>query len=828
MTSLWQDLKYCLRILLKKPGFTLIALLALTLGIGANTAIFSVVNAVLLRPLPYEEPEQLVFLHERGTQSPWMSIAWPNYVDWSARNRVFEHIGVFNNGNYNLTGNNGEPERLQAGQVSADLFAALRAKPALGRIFTADEDKPGANPVVVLTYGLWQRRFGGDPNIVDKTITLNDRSYNVVGVMPETFQFPTFGFPSSMEMWVPVGPLSDSDVWKNRSNHVGLFAVARLRPGVTIEQARAEMDSLAVNLERQYPQTNNGIRVTVEPLNEVTVGNDIKQALWVFLGAVGFLLLIACANVANLLLARATIRQREIAVRAALGASRWRIIRQLLLESVVLALLGGGLGLLFARWGVDLILALSPDSIPRAHEIGLDLPVLAFTFVASALTGVIFGLIPALQSSRLQLHETLKVSGRSLAGKNWARNALVVSEVALTLILLIGAGLLMRSFYQLHQVNPGFAYDRSLSFSVNLPEKRYTREQQANFFQQLNQNLSALPGVEHVGITSGLPLGNNGWSTTFTVEGRPAPSPDQMPMMQASIVSPDYFRAMGIPLLKGRYFTDQDNRQHLSSKDLSKLNEDERNMAGLNVVIIDQEFARRYWPDEEPIGKRIRQGGADARAPLATVVGVVGHVRMEGLSRDLKAVQGYFAFAQLPANRMTVVVQSTNEPGQMMAAARKQVSAIDPNQPVYSIRTLEQLRSEAVASEKLNLTLLCVFAAIALALAVVGIYGVMSYSVTQRTHEIGIRMALGAQAGNVSKMVIGEGLKLTLLGVGLGVLGALGLTRWMQSLLFGVRPTDPVTFIAIAFFLLVVAFLACWLPARRATKVDPLVALRYE
>lgn len=823
MRTLLQDLKYGVRMLLKKPAFTAIALLALMLGIGANTAIFSVVNAVLLRDLPFEKPDQLLFLNEQDSKMDTMSVSYPNFTDWRQQNQVFENIGVYNRSSYNLTGT-GEPERLQATQMSADIFAALKVKPLLGRLYTNEEDKPGANNVVVLGYGVWQRRFGGDANIVNKTITLNDKSYTVLGVMPEWLRFP-----SRVDIYVPVGPLSDSASWKSRGNHPGLLGVARLKPGVTIDQAKADMGRIAAGLEKQYPDSNSGNGVRIRTLKEVVVG-DIDRALWVFLGAVGFLLLIACANVANLLLARATTRQREIAVRAALGASRWRIIRQLLIESVVLAVLGGALGLLIANWGVTFILAISNNSIPRQAEIGLDTRVLLFTLAISISTGIIFGLIPALQSSKLQLHETLKESGRSLAGgKSWARNSLVVAEVALTLILLIGAGLLIRSFYQLSQVNPGFDYSSLTSFSVSLPEKKYKAEQQQiNFYNPLIERLKNLPGVQYVSVASGLPLGNNGWQTSFIVEGKPVPEPKDMPLMEACLISPDYFKAMNIPLIKGRYFNDQDNRDHLKNKDLSKLEEIQQFIAGLNAVIIDQEFARRYWPGEDAIGKRIKLGGPGADNPAATVIGIVGRVKMEGLSTDSNRVQGYFPFAQIPQRSMTVVIKGTSDPNQIIGAARKEVLNIDSSQPIYGIKTMEEIRSESVAPEKLNLTLLGLFSGIALILALVGIYGVMSYSVTQRTHEIGIRMALGARAGDVLKMIIGQGMKLALVGVVIGLIGAFALTRLMEQLLFGVKPTDPLTFGAIALLLSVVAFLACWLPARRATKVDPMVALRYE
>jgi len=826
MQTLLQDLRYGARMLLKKPGFTLIAVITLSLGIGANTAIFSVVNAVLIRPLPYEESERLVFLSERSQQLEGMSISYPNYVDWRARNNVFEKIGVYNGfSSYNLTGS-GEPERLRAGQVSADLFAALRVNVALGRIFTSEEDKPGAEPVVVLSHALWQRRFGGDPNIINRTIKLSDRGYTVIGVMPAGYRFP-----SGVEIWVPAGQLSGSTSWQSRGNHPGLYGVARLKPGATIEQARAEMENIAVALEKEYPNTNQGNRVTITPLRDAIVGN-IGTALWVLLGAVGCVLLIACANVANLLLARASTRQREIAVRVAMGAGRWRIMRQLLTESVLLAVAGGGLGVALSLWGVDLILAVSPDSIPRAAEIGLDRGVLAFTAAVSILTGLIFGLAPALQASKVQLHDALKESGRSLvAGRHWSRSVLVVAETALTLALLVGAGLLIRSFYNLYRVNPGFVYDRLLSFSISLPEQKYaTLDQQMSFFHQLMQNLRATPGVESVSVASGLPLGNNGWQTSFTIVGRPRPKPGETLLMEACLVGPDYFRTIGVPLIRGRWFDERDNREHLKTKDLTGYNDDERMAAGVNALIIDQEFARRHWQNnEDPVGKQILWGdGTDPKSPVMTVVGVVGRVKMDGLNTDSNRVQGYFPFYQMPFSGLTVIVKSTLDPNQLIATARRKTLQLDPNQPIYDIRSMEKIRSDSVAPERLNLTLLGMFATLAMTLALVGIYGVMSYAVTQRTHEIGVRMALGAQTGDVLKMVVRQGLTLALIGVGIGLLLAYWLTKWMKDLLFEVKPADPATFAVITAMLILVALVACWIPARRATKVDPMIALRCE
>jgi putative ABC transport system permease protein len=669
---------------------------------------------------------------------------------------------------------------------------------------------------------LWQRRFGGQTSILNQPITLNNKSYTVVGIMPESYLYP-----SRVEMWVPVGQLSDQPSWQSRGNHPGLYGVARLKPGVTFEQAEADMNNVAANLEKQYPDTNTATRVRMRPLIEIFV-SDVRRALWVIFGAVFFVLFIACANIANLLLARATARKKEMAIRTAVGASRWRIARQLLTESILLSLIGGGIGLVLARWGVDLILYMSPNAIPRSREIGLDWTVLAFTVGVSFLTGILFGLLPAIQAGEVDVHETLKETGRGVSGRHWLRSSLVVVEVATTLVLLIAAGLMIRSFYLLQKVNPGFSDEHLTSFSVSLPQKKYaTEEQQASFYNRLLENIRALPGVESAAAASGLPLGNNGWQTSFVIDGQPVPPREQIPLMEACLVTPDYFKAMNIPVLRGRVFTDRDDRSHLAGRDLSKLNENQRAIAGLNSIVIDEEFAKRYWPNEDPVGKRVRLG-TENDAPRLEVLGVVGRVKMESLNQNSDRVQGYFPYNQTPDNSMTVIIKGAADPNQLISSVRGAIKEIDPDQPIYSVRTMNEIRAESVAGERLNLTLLSLFAGIALVLAIVGIYGVMSYSVTQRTHEIGIRMAIGARPRDVFKMVLAQGMKLALIGVVLGLGFAFALTRLMETMLFGVEPTDKLTFAAISIMLITVALLACYLPGRRATKVEPTISLRYE
>ena len=815
------DLKFAFRQLLKNPGFTAVAVLTLALGIGANTAVFSVVDAVLLRPLAYPDSGQLVWLCERGPDWSGGSISYPNFTDWRNQQSVFEKFGVCSGNNFTLTGA-GEPVRLEGALMSADVFAALRTQPEIGRVFREDEDKPGAPPVAVISHALWQNRFGGDAGIVNRTIGLNGKPYSVLGVMPAGFEFP-----NKVDLWVPVGPFFAESSWQKRDNHPGLFGLARLKPGVTLEKARTDLDVIAVRLEQQYPESNKTRRVQIDRLLDQKVGN-VRRALWILLGAVSFVLVIACANVANLLLARAAAREKEMAVRAALGAGRWRITRQLLAESGLLALLGAVVGLIFAKGALRVVAALAGESMPRADEISLDPRVLLFSGLVAVLTGILFGLAPAWHARRVDLQGTLKEAGRgATSSRAGLRQGLVIAEVALTFVLLVGAGLLLLSFHRLLQVNPGFAVDRVLTFRINPPEDKYqTDEQQILFYHALLEKLRALPGVQAASLASQTtPLHEgSGSDMRFLIEGRPEPPPHLQPSLQVHLIAPDYFRVMGIPLLQGRDFTEQDNREHLrgtsSGNDWG---------AGLNSIIIDEEFAKRHWPNQNPLGQRVRiPWGEREKQPIVTIVGVVGRVKKNHLSDQGGIVQAYFPIYQQTLRNMAVVVKTTTEPGAMLTTMRQQVSQLDPALPIFGTHTMREIRNNNVAPERLNLGLLGGFAALALILAIIGLYGLLAFTVTQRQREIGIRMALGAQRFDVLNLVVGQGMRLILAGVVIGLLGSFALTRVLASVLFKVEPTDPLTFVTVTFSLCVVALLACYIPARRATKVDPMVALRHD
>ncbi|HKQ93853.1 MAG TPA: ABC transporter permease [Blastocatellia bacterium] len=803
MRTFWKDLRYGARMLLKNPGFTSIAVITLALGIGANAAIFSVVNAVLLRPLPFKEPERLIMIREtKIPQFPEFSVSPGNFLDWKRRNTVFERLVAVRTPSFNLIGT-GDPEQLSGMRVTDGFFAMLGAKPELGREFRPEEDQPGRDNVVILSHGLWQRRFGGDPKIIDQTITLSGRIYTVIGVMPVTFSFGG----SETALWAPMGFTPD-----DAQNHGGHFlsAIGQLKPGATIEQARSEMSAIAGQLAQEFPDANAGWNVKLLPLQEFIV-RSVETALLVLLGAVAFVLLIACANVANLLLARAAGREKEIAIRTALGAGRARIVRQLLTESALLALTGGVAGLLLAKWGTDLLLKLAPQNLPRMSGVSLDGRVLAFTAAVTLLTGLIFGLVPALQASKPNLTETMKDAGGrgSTEGgrRQFVRGSLVVLEMASALLLLVGAGLLIKSFWRLQRIDPGFNANNALTASVTLPSRKYPEEnQQSAFFQQLLEKVRALPGVQAAGASNVVPLGGD-YVLGFVIEGRPPLPPGAGQSTNYYAVSADYFKAMGIPLLRGRVFTEQDTRN------------------STRVAVISDSMAKRMFPNEDPIGKRIHV--TNGPTVFREIVGIVGDVKHYGLDQDT-TLQTYEPYTQQPFSFMTLVVRTAGDPTNLTSAIRNQILSIDKEQPVSGIRTLEQRVSTSIAQQRFSMLLLGVFAAVAMVLAAVGIYGVLSYAAAQRTHEIGIRMALGARAGNVLKMVIGQGMKLALAGVALGSGAALALTQLMKRLLFGVTAADPMTYVVIALSLSLVALFACWIPARRAAKVDPMVALRVE
>jgi len=812
METLFKELRYGIRSLLKHPGFTAIAVLTLALGIGANTAIFSVINAVLLRPLPYHEPERLVTIWEESPQRGMyqMPVSFANLRDWVDQNHTFEQISAYTFSNLNLTGA-GEPARLSAVRSSANLLPLVGAAPQLGRTFLPEEDKEGATHVVILGHALWQSRFGSDSRIIGQSLTLNNQSYTVVGVMPSRFQFPVgFGYMGKVlndpiDLYIPLAASSK----EARRGNYSFFAIGRLKPGVTIDQARAEMTTIEGRLAKQYPGENSDIGISLIPTHEQTV-KEIRPALLVLLGAVAFLLLIACANIANLLLARAASRQKEIAIRTALGASRLRVLRLLLTESLMLSLAGGSLGLLLAVWGTDALLALAPDNIPRLSEVGVDARVFGFTLVVSLVTGIVFGLIPAVHASKPDLNEGLKEGLRgstgSAAGKR-TRSVLVAVEVALSLVLLIGAGLMIKSFLRLQQMNLGFNPDNVLAVNLTLPNSKYTEDrQQAAFFREALERIQSLTGVKSAAATTGLPLTLNLSGSDFRIEGRPEPEAGKEMIINTRSVSPSYFQTLAIPLLKGRDFSDRDK------SDAPK------------AAIINDDLARIYFPNEDPIGKRIT---FDEGTSWISIVGIIGDVKQLGRDSSAKP-EVYFPYLQVAAPSMSLVVRTASNPLSLPSAVKTQIQMIDKDLPIDEAKTMQRLLAESSSGRRFNMLLLTVFAVVALVLAIVGIYGVMSYTVTQRTHEIGIRVAIGAQPRDVFRMVIGQGMMLAMIGVAFGLVGAFGLTRLMTTMLFGVEPTDPATFVGIAVLLTGVALVACYIPGRRATKVDPLVALRYE
>ena len=805
MDTMWQDLRYGLRMLAKTPAFTTVAVIALALGIGANSAIFSVVDAILIKPLPYKDPGGLVMVwesnphrgHARNVVSPG------NFLDWQVQNTVFEQMAALRDARLNLIGA-GEPEELRGQAVSANLFPMLGVNAMLGRTFSPEEDLPDRPPVVLLSQRLWERRFGGDSNIVGRSVNLGGNIHTVIGVMARGFQF----LSNSAEFWVPFGLDKSRDYRKTSGRY--MVAAARLKTGVGLTQARSEMSDIAKQLEQDYPEFDKGWGVNVISLEE-QISGDLRPALLVMLAAVGFVLLIACANVANLLLARATSRQREIAIRTSLGAGPWRLIRQLLTESVLLGILGGALGLLLAQWGVRALVALAPRNTPRLDEITLDLRVLGFTFLIACATGVLFGLAPALLATRTNPNKSLKEGARPGAGSGRARmlpNSLVALEVALSLVLLIGSGLLIRSFVQLTGVNPGFQPENLLTARVLLPGSQYDGRKRVDFFQRALQRIEPLPGVRAASAISFLPFGDLRSATGFTIQDRPEPAPGQRPVTDVRVVHPNYFRTMGTPLLKGRDF---DRRDTPDSP---------------RVFVINQALARKYWPDEDPIGKKISVA-MDDENPYGEIIGIVADVKDQKLDADVLPTV-FYPHAHLQMSIMSVVVRIAGDPAPVAQALTQVIRSLDPNQPVAEVRLMEEVISASVLRQRFNMVLLAVFAGTALVLAAVGIYGVMSFFVTQRTHEMGIRMALGARRGDVLGLVLRQGMAVALIGVALGLSGAFVMTRALSSLLFSVKATDPITFSGVSLLLALVALAAIYFPARRATKVDPMIALRYE
>jgi len=807
MHKLLQDLRYATRTLVKKPGFVLVAVVTLALGIGGSTAIFTVVNSALLRGLPYRSSNELYHLWERTPQKEFnrREFSYPDYQDYQ-QNSVFTGLAGYTGGGAILSGS-GEPESVPAARASANFFSVLGVDPIVGRTFQDGEDKPGGPKVTVLTYGLWQRKFGGDPNAVGKQLTINGESYTVIGVLPQTFQFAL----RPADLWLPYQPTPNQ--LSRRFMH-GTNLIGRLKPGVSANQAQSELSVIASRIEQQFKDSHAGTVATLVPLQEEVVGN-VRPILFVLLAAVGFVLLIACANVASLLLTRSLARQKEVAVRSALGASRWRVIRQLLTESLLLSIVGGAAGLLIAYWGTPALVAVLPQSqlnaMPFLKSVQIDRSILLFSFGLSLLTGLIFGLAPALHSSSLDLNEVLKEGGRNTsAGVGYRlRSAMVISEIALAVVLLIGAGLMMKSLFRLLQTNVGFKTENLLTMTIVLPATKYTEDSQCIAFNdQLKERVQSLPGVANTGTVNILPL-NGGNTTRFIVEGDPVPPPGQEVEANIRTVNDTYFQTLGVPLLAGRMFDESDKT---GSQD---------------VVIIGKSVADKVFPGRDPVGRKIKYTALDSEALL--IVGVVGDVKITGLDQAIKPVL-YYPFRQSASIFANLVVRTKGDPTVLASAVRSEVRNIEPGAAILNVNSMDEMISQTPASfmRRFPALLISIFAAVALLLASIGIYGVVSYSVSQQTHFIGIRMALGASPADILKMVMKQGIVLALLGVGIGVTAAFGLMRLLRDLLFEVKTTDVSTFVFVSAVLFVVALLACFLPARRATKVDPLVALRYE
>lgn len=812
MDEFLRDVRFGFRTLANNPASTLVAVVALSLGIGANTAIFSVVSALLIRPLPYPDPDRIVVVWQnklsKGMRQQRVSAL--DYQDYAREQQVFDRFGVLRSQPSVLTGGD-LPERIETASVSRDVLDLLGAKTILGRLFDSAEQQPGKNHVVVLTEGLWRRRFGGERSILGKALILDGASYVVVGVVPASMQLPD----TPCELWMPYTP-DLKDLAPGRRAFRFLKVLGHLRPGVSVERAEGDMGAIAHRLAGQYPDTNAGYGTEIIPLSEQLIG-DIRPTLWALSAAVGMVLLIACANVANLLLARAGGREKEIAVRTTLGARPIRLIRQLLTESLLLALTSGVVGLFIAYSGVLMLSRLGGASIPRGGEISIDWRVLAFTVVVSAATGIIFGLAPAISTIRTDLNSVLKTTGRSNTGNRSRarmRNILVVSEIALCLTLLVGAGLLIRSFARLQHVNPGFRTDHVLTMQLSLPESRYTGLKVAQFYQRLLDRVRTLPGVQSAGISRYLPLSGADASLNFVMESRPPVAPTDQPRAKYRAVSPEYFTALGIPLIRGRYFDPSDGQD----------------TAG--VVLINEAMAKRHWPTEDPIGKRIRPGIEEHK--WFNVVGVVGDVKHSGLDAPSNE-EMYYHYLQAPVElmsflegTMTLVVRTSGDPGAMTAAIRNEVRAVDGDQPVFNVKTINDVVSGSIARPRFRTFLLSIFAALALILAAVGLYGLIAYSVTQRTNELGVRSALGAQPGEILAMVLGEGARLAAIGITLGIILALMATRLLSKLLFGIDSLDPITFAVTITLTAFVSLFATYVPARRAAKLDPIAALRHE
>jgi predicted permease len=808
MATFFQDLRYALRMLMKSPGFTAVAILTLALGIGANTAIFSVIDAVLLRPLPYPEANRLVFLGEYSEQVPEMSIAMANFNDWRAQNKVFESMVAYQSDNTVLTGR-GEAERLRLRRITAGFSPTMGVNPILGRTLGPEDDKVGAPRVVLLSEGFWERRFARDPNVLGQELTLDAEPYTIIGVLPGRLHSSWRKTDLFTSLWRLEDELGGE---KNRGNHPGIYAYARLKPGVTIAQATSEMKAIAQRIDEQHPSTNAKDSVTLEPLLDAIV-EDVRPSLIALVAAVGFVLLIACANLANLLLARATERQRELAVRMALGAGRGRLVRQTLTESVLLSLLGGTLGLLLAVWITAALVHAASAGVPRLNEVTVDSQVLAFSLGLSIFTGILFGIFPALQASRTDVQEALKEGGRSGSegGRSHRlRDVLVVAEVAISLILLVGAGLMAKSLYRVLRDDGGIHPQHVLTAFFSLPDAKYKDDASRRVFvEHLVAKVERLPGVSAAGFKNPL-LG--GWQTAFAIEGRPLPAPGQVPSTDMGRVTPGAMPAMGLRLLRGRLFDAHDNEE------------------GQRVCIIDEMFAKENFANEDPLGKRVSTDFPPKpgdQSSWMTIVGVVGHVKNYGVDQPSR-VETYVPQAQLPSGGGAIIIRSHVDIATLAAGVRGALHSLDPDVPLFDIRQLEEIVSENTASRRLSVILFGSFAALALVLAGVGVYGVMAYVVTQRWHEIGIRVALGANRGNILEMMLRQGLRFAVIGVMLGLVGALVLTRLMSSLLFQVSSLDVATFAFGAATLSAIVLLACYLPARRATRVDPLVALRYE